>query len=153
MFLPIGNIAISRAKSRSAIRLISLYRKNFAANITCKSQAILTNFLMGRWFVNNFSAQLTRTRRNFRIWYSFRTEQVGVFFPILIVSFGVTWFTKCNQIVFSIGIPHIFKKTIRDYMVTIKRFSCSNHAAILTNVVITFENRFRYFGPILTPIR
>jgi hypothetical protein len=72
--------------------------------------------------------------------------------PEVIVGPRMTRLAKRCQVMPSIGIAHILKKTMRDYMVAIKRLPCPNFAAMLADKFVAHQDGARYFRPILAAI-
>ena len=154
MLFSIGDIASTRTKAGYSVGLITGNGKRIFANATDKRKTFLTYLLIWgcRRFYNHITRP-TRTRRDIWIRHSFCAEQFRMITPVFIIGLCVTRLTKCCQIVLGVGIPHILKKTVRDYVMTIERFSCPNITAILTSEVVTLKNRPQCFRPVFSPVR
>ncbi len=153
MFLSIFYIAVCRTEFRNAIILVSFYGEGVTAYGAIKNKALFTNLLMRSWLLNNFPAKVTWSWRYSWVWHSLRTKHMRIFFPENIIRRSMTGFAKCCQVVLGISVSHILKEPIRNDVVAIKIFPCTRHTTMLTNIVISLQNRPRYFWPILSPIR
>jgi len=151
MCFTIGDIAFNRTELLDSITLEPTDEYG-SADLALERATRCAYPLVGGGRFHDFTAEAAFSRRDCRIREAASRELFGMFGPILVVGSCVTLLAKCDQVVSSVCIPQVLKKSVGYEMVAIKRIPRPAHSAMLTGEVVTFENREGNLAPILTSV-
>lgn len=151
MGFSIGDIAGDRAEAFDPV--LGLALKCLATDNAGVGKTSLANTLCARgWLGDGRAASNTYPRWQSWIWQSLGVKLLRVLCPIGIVGPGMARLTERYKIRWVIGDLVASKNTVRNLVVAIKRFACSDKSAILAGERIPFKNRKRDSGPFLSTI-